>query len=198
MTEATRPARRSDTTKAAIMTAAREQFAARGYQAATIRAIAANAGIDPALVIRYFGNKQDLFAAAAQFDLRLPDLKGVPKRALGAALVEHFFSRWEGDETLMALLRTAVTIEPAAARMRSIFTTQLVPTVTKLTGGSRSRAEMRAGLIATQMLGVALCRYVLKLPSVARANRAALARWLGPTIQRYLFARNPSDHRTSR
>jgi len=197
MTEATRPPRRSDTTKAAITTAAREQFAAKGYQAATIRAIAANAGIDPALVIRYFGNKENLFAAAAEFDLRLPDLKGVPKGAVGPALVEHFFNRWEGDETLMALLRTAVTNGPAAERMRSIFSTQLVLAVTKLSG-SGARAEMRAGLIATQMLGVALCRYVLKLPSVARANRAALARWLGPTIQRYLFARNPSDHRTSR
>jgi Tetracyclin repressor-like, C-terminal domain len=77
--------------------------------------------------------------------------------------------------------------------MRSIFMTQLVPTVTTLTGESRSRAEMRAGLIATQMLGVALCRYVLKLPPVASANRAALARWLGPSIQRYLLDPAPGE-----
>jgi AcrR family transcriptional regulator len=108
MSEHTRD-RRSETTKAAIMMAAREEFAAKGYQAATIRAIAANAGIDPALVIRYFGNKQDLFAAAAQFDLQLPDLKEVPKRALGAALVEHFFHRWERDETLMPLRACAAS-----------------------------------------------------------------------------------------
>jgi AcrR family transcriptional regulator len=187
MIDATRHARRSDATKAAILTAAREHFAAKGYQAATIRAIAANARIDPAMVIRYFGNKQNLFAAAAEFDLRLPDLSAVPKAAVGAALVEHFFSRWEGDETLLALLRTGVTNEPAAARLRSIFATQLVSVVARLSGESRARAEVRAGLIATQMLGVALCRYVLKLPPVVRISRAALVRWLGPTIQRYLF-----------
>jgi len=187
MIDATRRARRSDATKAAILTAAREHFAAKGYHAATIRAIAANARIDPAMVIRYFGNKQNLFATAAEFDLRLPDLSAVPKAAVGAALVEHFFSRWEGDETLMALLRTGVTNEPAAARLRSIFATQLVSVVTRLSGESRARAEVRAGLIATQMLGVALCRYVLKLPPVVKTSRAALVRWLGPTIQRYLF-----------
>jgi AcrR family transcriptional regulator len=187
MSGETRPARRSDATKAAILSAAREHFAARGYQAATIRAIAANARIDPAMVIRYFGNKESLFAAAAQFDLRLPDLSAVPKAGMGAALVEHFFDRWEGDETLMALLRTAVTHEAAAQRMRSIFATQLVPVVTRLSGEPRARAALRAGLIATQMLGVALCRYVLELPPVVRANRAALVRWLGPTIQHYLF-----------
>ena len=68
--------RRSDATRAAILAAAREQFAAGGYQAATIRAIAAAAGIDPAMVMRYYGNKEGLFAAAAEFDLRLPDLSG--------------------------------------------------------------------------------------------------------------------------
>ena len=67
--------RRSDATKAAILAAAREQFAASGYQAATIRAIAAAAAIDPAMVMRYFGNKEALFAAAAEFDLRLPDVE---------------------------------------------------------------------------------------------------------------------------
>jgi Tetracyclin repressor-like, C-terminal domain len=80
-----------------------------------------------------------------------------------------------------------VTNEPAAARLRSIFATQLVSVVTRLSGESHARAEVRAGLIATQMLGVGLCRYVLKLPPVVRTSRAALVRWLGPTIQRYLF-----------
>src|SRR5688572_23856903 len=84
------PARRSDATKAAILSAAREHFARSGYQAATIRAIATSAEIDPAMVIRYFGNKQRLFAAAAEFDLRLPDLSGTPRAQLGAALVQHF------------------------------------------------------------------------------------------------------------
>ena len=188
------PARRSDATRAAILAAARERFAAAGYHGATVRGIAARAAVDPALVIRYFGSKEDLFAAAAEFDLRLPDLDGVPKAAVGAALVNHFFDRWEGDETLMALLRTAATNEPAAERMREIFATQLLSVVCRLRGEPRGRAATRAGLIATQMLGVALCRYVLKLPPVVTAKPATLVSWLGPTIQRYLF----DDRRQSR
>ncbi len=187
MADEARPARRSDATKAAILAAAREHFAASGYDAATIRAIAAAAGIDPAMVMRYFGNKEKLFAVAAEFDLRLPDLSAMPKRAVGAALVEHFLDRWEADETLMALLRTAVTHEAAAERMRGIFASQLVPTVARLSGESRKRVAMRAGLISTQMLGLALCRYVLKLPPVVGIKRAELVRRLGPTIQGYLF-----------
>jgi AcrR family transcriptional regulator len=187
MNDAARPVRRSDATKAAILTAAREHFAARGYEAATIRGIAASAGIDAAMVIRYFGSKQNLFAIAAEFDLRLPDLRAVPRMAVGTMLVEHFFDRWEGDETLMALLRTAVTNESAAERMRGIFATQLVSAVTRLSGEPRAGAAARAGLIASQMLGLALCRYVLKLPPVVSTKRADLVRRLGPTIQRYLF-----------
>src|SRR5215212_2307319 len=137
MTVDTRP-RRSDGTRAAILAAARERFASDGYERATIRAIAADAAIDPAMVMRYFGNKEKLFAAAAEFDLRLPDLSALPRRAVGSALVEHFLQRWEGDETLMALLRTAVTNETAAQRMQAIFATQLAPLVAKLCGEPRA------------------------------------------------------------
>jgi AcrR family transcriptional regulator len=180
------PPRRSDATRAAIVAAAREQFAAAGYQAATIRSIAAAAGIDPAMVMRYFGNKEGLFAAAAEFDLRMPDLGALPRSAVGAALVEHFMNRWEGDETLTALLRTAVTHEAAAERMQAIFATQVAPLVARLRGGSRNVAAARAGLIASQILGLALCRYVLKLPPVVNLGRAEIVRRVGQTVQRYL------------
>src|SRR5688572_29714610 len=120
MNDSRPPARRSDATKAAILTAAREHFAKSGYQGATIRAIAAAADIDPSMVIRYFGNKEGLFAAAAEFDLRLPELSGLPRDAVGAALVQHFLERWEEDETLMALLRSAVNNAAAAERLQDI------------------------------------------------------------------------------
>src|SRR5213593_3726749 len=87
--------RRSDRTKAAILATARKHFAAYGYERATIRAIARKAGIDPAMVMRYFGTKEKLFAAAAEFDLRLPDLAAVPRDAIGSVLVGHFLDRWE-------------------------------------------------------------------------------------------------------
>ena len=181
------PVRRSDATKSAILAAAREQFAAVGYQAATIRAIAAAAEIDPAMVMRYFGNKEKLFAAAAEFDLRLPDLSEVPRKDVGAALVAHFLNRWEDDETLMALLRTAVTNEAAAGRLQEIFATQMAPLVAKLCGEPRAAAAMRAGLIASQILGLALCRYVLKLPPVVGLKHAEIVSRVGATVQAYLY-----------
>jgi AcrR family transcriptional regulator len=181
-----RPPRRSDATKATILAAAREHFAKSGYQAATIRTIAAAAGIDPAMVMRYFGSKERLFAAAAEFDLRLPDLSELPREAVGTALVQHFLDRWEGDETLMALLRTAITNDAAAERLRTIFATQVAPAIGRLIGEPRAAAAARAGLIATQILGVALCRYVLKLPPVVNLDRAELVRRVGATLQAYL------------
>ena len=181
------PARRSDATKATILAAARAQFAAVGYQATTIRAVATAADIDPAMVMRYFGTKEGLFAAAADFDLRLPDLGAVPRDALGAALVSHFLDRWEGDETLMALLRTASTNETAAARMQALFSTQMAPLIARLSGDTRAGAAARAGLIATQILGLALCRYVLRLPPVVALKRPEIVRRIGATVQSYLF-----------
>ena len=183
--EAARP-RRSDATRAAILQAARERFAADGYERATIRAIAADARIDPSMVMRYFGSKEALFAAAAVFDLRLPDLSALPPGRLGEALVAHFLDRWEEDETMVALLRAAVTQPAAAERLRQIFVTQLVPAMRTLPGRARTDLPERAGLVASQMLGLALTRYVLKLPAVAGLSREAIVSWVGPTVQRYL------------
>jgi AcrR family transcriptional regulator len=138
-------------------------------------------------VMRYYGNKEGLFVAAAEFDLHLPDLRALPRGQVGAALVTHFLDRWEGDEALMALLRSAVTNETARERMQSIFATQVGPQVGRLSGLPRAEAAARAGLIASQILGLALCRYVLKLPPVAKLTRAEIVRRIGATVQRYLF-----------
>lgn len=181
--ETTGKARRSDATKEAILAAARERFAGDGYERATIRAIAADAGIDPAMVMRYFGNKEKLFATAAEFDLKLPDVTGVPPEQLGRRLAAHMVDRWDGDETLMALLRAAVTHQAAADRMREIFAAQLGPAIVAI---APDDAPVRAGLIATQVLGFTLTRYVLRLPPVAAMDKDTVVAWLGPTLQRYL------------
>jgi AcrR family transcriptional regulator len=177
--------RRSDTTRATILTAARERFAADGYERATIRAIAADAGIDPAMVMRYYGNKEKLFAAAAEFDLDLPDLSAIARRRLGASLVEHFVRRWERDDALVALLRAAMTNTAAAHRMQQIFANQLTPHVAAVCPDP-AQAATRATLVASQMLGFALCRYVLRLPPAVHMSTEEVAGWLGPTLQRYL------------
>src|SRR6185312_14004704 len=113
--------RRSDATRALILSVARERFAADGYERATIRAIADDAGVDPALVMRYYANKAGLFAAAVDLDLRLQNIPTLPRGAQGAAVVQHFLERWEGDDILQALLRTAATNENAAERLRIVF-----------------------------------------------------------------------------
>lgn len=177
--------RSSEETKAVILAAARERFAADGYDRATIRAIAGDAGIDPAMVMRYFGNKERLFAAAAEFDLELPDLTAVPREQIGETLVAHFLERWERDEGLLILLRAGVTNEAVAERMRSIFAAQLGPVVA-LTADDIQQAPMRAGLAASQILGMALCRFVLAFPPLAGMTRQEVVAWIGPTIQRYL------------
>ena len=176
--------RSSEDTKAAILAAARERFGAAGFQAATIRAIAADAGIDPSMVMRYFGSKDKLFAAAAEFDLRFPDFIGLDRTQIGRSLVTHFLERWEGDEALVILLRSSAANAEAAQRMQQIFSTQLHPLVTTLVPAAETR--WRSGLIATQIIGLAWCRYVLRLPPVVKMSRAEIVDWVGPTIQRYL------------
>ena len=183
--------RRSDATRAAILAAARERFATDGYERATIRAIAADASIDPSMVMRYYGNKEKLFAAAAEFDLQLPDVSTVPAGEVGLVLAQHFLRRWEGDEPLTALLRAAATNEAAAQRMRELFGEQLLP-VAAAVCGDPGEAPVRAGLVASQVLGMALCRYVLRLPPVREMGSDEAAAWLGPVIQRYLTAARPS------
>lgn len=172
-------------TKAVILAAARERFAADGYERATIRAIAADADIDPSMVMRYFGNKERLFAAAAEFDLELPDLSNIPADRAGDALAEHFLERWERDEALLILLRAGVTNDAVAERMRTIFAAQLAPVIAKAIGDPQ-QAPVRASLAASQVLGMALCRYVLAFAPLADMTRQEVVDWIGPTLQRYL------------
>lgn len=174
--------KKADQTRAAILAAARERFASSGYGGTTIRSVAADAKIDPSMVMRYFGNKDQLFAAAAEFDLRFPDLSGVEPSTIGHTMASHFLARWEDDEALVVLLRSATTNTVAAQRMTDIFAAQLLPAIAKFTPDDAPR---RAGLIATQVLGMALCRFVLRLPPVVAMPRDELIDWLGPTLQRY-------------
>ena len=178
--------RRSETVEK-LLRAARTQFAALGFERTTVRSVAAEAGVDPALIIRYFGGKEGLLAEAAAVDLHLPNLKDVPRAEIGPAIVRHFLRRWEdpqGDDILRVLMRSAATNQTAAAQMRAIFADQVARMVVSLVPANE--AGTRAGLIATQVLGLAFVRNVLKLPEPA-LDIDALARTIGPTIERYLF-----------
>ncbi|MER6672955.1 TetR/AcrR family transcriptional regulator [Streptomyces sp. NPDC000983] len=182
--------RRSETTRTAILAAARERFAADGYERATIRAIAKDAAIDPSMVMRYYGNKEGLFAAAVSVDLKLPDLDRLPRTEVGEALVLHFLHLWEENEVLTALLRVGVTNQAGAERMQHIFGEQLLPLARQVCPDPE-QGPVRAGLAASQLLGLALTRYVLRLPPAVALRPEEVVAWLAPTVQRYLTAPNP-------
>jgi AcrR family transcriptional regulator len=188
---------RSQPNRDRILAAARRVFAAEGYDRATVRRVAAEAGTAPSMVIRYFGSKDALFASAVQFDLRLPDLSVVPRNEIGAQLVRHFLARWEeapsGGE-LGALLRAAVSADAARERVIDIFQHQLQVAVAAISGAEA--AEHRAALIAAQLLGLALTRYILALPASVALTRELIVAQIGATIQTYLASsprpRDPS------
>ncbi|MGW0826265.1 TetR/AcrR family transcriptional regulator [Streptomyces sp. NPDC002845] len=190
---AAKPPRRSDATRSAILAAARERFAEDGYDRATIRVIAKDAKIDPSMVMRYYGSKEGLFAAVLDVDLRLPDLEGFDPREVGRVLVTHFLDLWEQNEVLTAMLRVGVTNQVGAERMQGIFRDQLFPLARRVCPDPE-QAATRAALSASQVLGMALTRYVLRFPPAVALTPEEIVAWLGPTLQRYLTAPYPEPY----
>ncbi len=198
-----RPGRRGGEsgTREAILAAARARFGDLGYDRATIRGIAADAGVDPALVHHFFGTKERLFVAAMRLPMVPSEIIGAalapdgrePGRSLGEHLLSNALTAWSVTETrsaFLGLLRTAVTSEQAAAMLREFANDAILGRVAQAAReaahGRDGDADFRAALVASQVLGLALTRYVLELGPLARADDAALARAIGPTIDRYL------------
>jgi AcrR family transcriptional regulator len=185
---ATPRSRNATQTRADILATARLRFGTDGYERTTLRAVAADVGVDPALVIRYFGSKQDLFAAAAEFTLDLPDLTAVHPDDVADALLPSFFAVWEEDATFVALLRAAMTSPTAAATMRRIFATQVAP---KLAAVTPDHPAQRAGLMGAFVIGLATTRYVLANPAVAGLGHDELIAWARPVIRQLLVGPAP-------
>ena len=175
--------RNASRTRADILAAARRRFGAEGYERTTLRAIAADVGVDAALVIRYFGSKQNLFAAAADFAIELPDLSGLDPDDVANILLQRFFAVWEEDETFVALLRAAMTSQLAADTLRQVFAQQIAP---KLVTATPDHPVQRAGLTGAFVIGLAMTRYVLVNPPVANLSRDELCRWAAPVIRQLL------------
>jgi AcrR family transcriptional regulator len=188
---ATRP-RNATQTRADILSAARRRFGAEGYERTTLRAVAADVGVDAALVIRYFGSKQDLFAEAADFSIELPDMSGVDPDEVAGILLPRFFAVWEEDETFLALLRAAMTSPVAADTLRKVFAQQVAP---KLVTATPDNPVQRIGLMGAFVIGLATTRYVLKNPPIANLGRDELTRWAAPVIRQLLVgpAPDPQD-----
>jgi AcrR family transcriptional regulator len=181
----------SSDTRADILAAARAAFGERGFGGATIREIAARAEVDPALVHHYFGSKQQLFVAAMEFpiDLRAmaPRLLDGPADELGERFVQLVLELWETPAVrplLLGVLRSATTDPVAAAMLRQTLVEG--PILALTLSIDRPHAALRATLAGSQMIGLALARYVVGVEPLASASPDALARSVGPTIQRYL------------
>jgi AcrR family transcriptional regulator len=189
MTDRIPKAQQAGRARATILTAAQKRFAATGYDRTTIRAVAADASIDASMVMRYYGSKEGLFAAATEIDLGMPDLSDIPRDRLGVAVAQHFLCRWEENDSgtpLRVLLSSALAGSAAAEKMTAIFRSQLIPIITAAGVGDATEAAERAALVASQVLGFALCRYVLRLQPIVDLDHQAAVRWLAPTIQSYL------------
>jgi AcrR family transcriptional regulator len=177
-------------TRGGILAAARAEFGAKGYHQATIRGIAAEAGVDPALVLHYFGSKDDLFAASIDLPLRPSDVADVlladGLESIGRNIAALFFSVWENPDTrnpLMAMLRGAFDNQQGAAMMREFFGSALLGRVVPQIGGRE--AELRASLAVSQLVGVAVLRYVIGFPSLSTVPVEDLVDTLAPRIQGY-------------
>ena len=178
-------------TREAILGAARRAFAEHGYQHATIRGVADLAGVDPALVHHYFGTKQELFVAAVQLPVNpVEQLMAVldedPGQA-GRRMVETFLSVWDHAATqnpLLALIRSAVGDEHAAAMLREFITEEVLGQIAHRLGSADAR--LRATLVGSQIIGLAMARYIVKVEPLASATPAQVVAAVGPTLQRYL------------
>ncbi|RWM22099.1 MAG: TetR/AcrR family transcriptional regulator [Mesorhizobium sp.] len=185
---------KSDRTRAQILEAARLLFAEHGYDGASIRDVAAHASIDPAMVIRYFRSKDELFARAAVVDLQLPALRVIDRTTIGETLIRRFLEIWEGPASgpgMAILLRSATSNEFAAEKLRDVFGNQVRPVVAAVADPAAD-ADRRAGLVSSQLLGLAMCRYLLRLPPVVALSHDEIIQNVGPTLQRYVVGEDVS------
>ncbi|MDT3445477.1 MULTISPECIES: TetR family transcriptional regulator [unclassified Pseudofrankia] len=186
--------------RAEILRAARALFAERGFVGTSIRAVAAGAGVDPALVHHYFGSKEGLFRAALEIPVQPEELveeifaagvEQAPQR-----LVRTFLRVWDAPETgpaMVSFLRTVLSRQESVSLMREFFAATVVRLAAgKLLGGvDPAEAEIRIGLVASQMLGLAVARRVLAVEPLASMPADLLAAMVTPTISRYLLGELP-------
>lgn len=178
-------------TRDAILAAAKQAFGSQGYGATSVRAVARTAGVDPSLVLHFFGSKDGLFEAALELPLDpatvVAGLLAGGVDGLGERVVRTFLGVWDatpGQGPMLAMLRSAVSHEDSAAMLRDLLLRVILRPLAL--GAGADHPDLRAALLASQVVGLALTRYVLRFEPVASADADTLAPLLGPTLQRYL------------
>ncbi|GGY94708.1 TetR family transcriptional regulator [Streptomyces olivaceoviridis] len=186
------PRTESAGTRDRILTAAREEFSARGYEKTSVRGIAKAAGVDSALVHHYFGTKEQVFEAAIEVAfapaLNAPEAVAEgPQDAVGERLTRFVFGIWENPTTrtpLLAIVRSAVNNDTAAAVFRRLIATQLLRRIAAQL--ELPDAELRAELAAAQLVGCAMLRYVIKVEPLASADLERIIARVAPVVQGHL------------
>jgi AcrR family transcriptional regulator len=178
-------------TRGRILVAAREAFADRGFEGTTVREVATRAGVDAALVHHYFGSKQRLFVAAMEFPVDVAQvfasLATGPRDALGERMVRTIVEIWDRPTVrplILGIARSATTDPTAAAMFRGVLVDGPLRAISRVLDAPD--ADLRATLVGTQLVGLAMARYVVRLEPVASMDPATLATLIGPTLTRYL------------
>ena len=183
-------------TRESILAAARAHFSEVGFDASTVRGIAVEAGVDPALISHYFGSKQGVFLAAVEFPADpaefIPRLLAPGLDGLGERLVRFFVETWDSPagSPMLAIIRSVVSNERAAIALREFVTQEVLGRLAAAL--ELDQPQLHATLAASQLIGLAMLRYVVKVEPLASASPEQLASWLGPGLQRNLTDRVPA------
>lgn len=180
----------------AILDAARRLFAERGYDGASLRAIGAEAGVDAALVVHFFGTKANLLTESVRWpfdpEVELARVLAAGRARTGEALARLFVDTWDGlgeRNPIITLLRSATTEPAAAALMREFMAQRLMNPLLLRVGADRP--ELRGDLVISQLLGLGMARYILRFEPLAGAPADEVVAVVGPTLQRYLTGKLP-------
>jgi AcrR family transcriptional regulator len=183
-------------TRGEIVEAAKRVFAAKGYDGASLRAIAREAGVDPALVHHYFDGKASLFVAAMALPFDPRSIKhssstsSDPSTTVGARVIEGFLTMWDKAEgtgsSFAACVAGMAASTSVADAMREFVAERVWQNKPTNPGESAGLTRQRHSLVSSQLMGLAFTRYILRVPPVSTATPRQISRWAGPTLDRYM------------
>ena len=178
--------RKGQRTRRRILDAARGVFAAKGYERATIRAIAAAASVDKSSVIQYFGTKEQLFREAVAWTIPIDRLLAADLGETADNMTRGILAAWAAEENspMSVLLRASMTSDIAAQVLRTNVTAQAVDSVAARIDAPDAR--LRAAVAAAMLMGIASQRYVLRMPDLSAADTEDILRLVSPLLRRLL------------